>query len=245
MKRIPIPKNIQADVLFMADHTCSICGDTNKNVQIAHIDNNPSNNNEENLITLCLVHHDKVHSKSIMTKNYTELELKQYKANWETIVKAKRKTLENPSSIRLIRFDGQDKGTIYLETSISTLRAFRDPLTFELLGFNWGNVDVFPEHDKGKFTFEKPLKEINKCEKIRLKFADGTLANEIYIIWEDGRKHHVPDTETLGEIGGFEDIQEVNLKDFNIIPHGQQLLDIFTVRTKELLKDTFKQMSNK
>jgi len=176
---------------------------------------------------------------------YTKLELIKYKNDWENKVQEDRNSLRNPSKIRLIRFDGKDKGTVYLETSKNTLRAFQDPLTFELLGFNWGNVDVYPEIDRKKFHFEKSLHEVNKCKKIRLKFADGTVANEIYVIWDDGKKHHVPDTETLSEIGGFKNVEEIDLEEFNITPHGQQLLDIFTVRTKVLLKDTFRQMQNK
>lgn len=235
--RIPTPKNVEADVLFKANHICSICNDPSKRVQMAHIDNDSSNNDEANLIVLCLEHHDKVHIKSPISKSYTKQELEKYKKNWENTVAQRRKALESPQFIRLIRFDGIDVNTVYLETEPNVLRGFQDALTFELLGFNWGNVDIYPDSYKSKFTFQEPLEKISDSKKIRLKFSNGTHANEIYIIWEDGRKHHVPDPETMREISGFSNINEIDFLEFNAIPHGQPLINIFTIRTNRLLAE--------
>lgn len=236
-RRIPIPKNTEAGVLFKANHTCSFCNNPSFGVQVAHIDDNPSNNNEDNLIVLCLNHHDKASSKSPLSKSFTQRELKKYKRNWEKTVQERRKALENPPSVRLVRFDGNDINTVYLETEPGVLRGFQDPITFELLGFNWGNVDVYPENNKVKFEFQQPLRKISDCRKIRLKFSNSSLANEVYIIWEDGRKHHVPDPETLSEIGGFENIDPVDFLEFNAIPHGKPLENIFSIRTNRILKE--------
>lgn len=235
--RIPIPKDIEADVLFKANHTCSVCNDPGVGVQIAHIDDNPSNNDEANLIVLCVNHHDKAHIKSPISKSYTKRELEKYKITWESTVRLRRKALESPQHVRLIRFDGIDVNTVYLEIEPNILRGFQDSLTFELLGFNWGNVDIYPDSYKSKFTFQEPLEKISDSKKIRLKFSNGTHANEIYIIWEDGRKHHVPDPETLREISGFSNIKEIDFLEFNAIPHGQPLINIFTVRTNRILAE--------
>ncbi len=235
--RIPIPKNVEAEVLFKANHTCSICNDPNIGVQIAHIDDNPSNNIETNLIVLCVNHHDKAHIRSPISKSFTKKELEKYKNNWEDTILLRRKAIESPQLVRLIRFDGIDANTIYLEIELNILKGFQDPLTFELLGFNWGNVDIYPDNYRSKFTFQEPLEKLSNSKKIRLKFSNGTHANEIYVIWEDGRKHHVPDPETMREIGGFSDIDEVDFLEFNAIPHGQPLVNIFTVRTNRVLKE--------
>ena len=235
--RIPTPKDVEADVLFKANHTCSICNDPSIGVQVAHIDDNPSNNNEANLIVLCVNHHDKAHLKSPISKSYTKQELKKYKNNWGNTVKLRRKALESPQLIRLIRFDGMDVNTVYLEIEQNVLRGFQDSLTFELLGFNWGNVDIFPDSYKSKFIFQKPLEKTSDSKKIRLKFSNGTHANEVYIIWEDGRKHWIPDPETLREIGGFSNIIDIDFLEFNAIPHGQPLINIFTIRTNRILKE--------
>lgn len=235
--RIPTPKDVEADVLFKANHTCSICNNPDIGVQVAHIDDNPSNNDETNLMVLCVNHHDKAHIKSPISKSYKKQELEKYKKNWENTVAQRRKALDSPQYTRLIRFDGADVNTVYLEIEPNVLRGFQDPLTFELLGFNWGNVDIYPDDYKSKFTFQKPLEKISDSKKIRLKFSNGTHANEIYIIWEDGRKHHVPDPETMREISGFSNIKEVGFLEFNAIPHGQPLVNIFTIRTNRLLAE--------
>lgn len=243
-KRIPIPRDTEAEVLFKADHACCICNNSDFGVQVAHIDKNRNNNQENNLIVLCPNDHAKVDSVSPISKSYTQLELKRYKKNWEETVQKKRKALENPPSVRLVRFDGFDVNTVFLETEPDVLRGFQDALTFELLGFNWGNVDVYPNEYKNKFRIQQPLKKISDCKKIRLKFINGTLANEVYIIWEDGRKHWVPDSETLKEIGGFQNIEELGYLEFNSVPHGQSLLDIFQVRTKRILQESMIENKN-
>jgi hypothetical protein len=234
--RIRVPIDIEAEVLFKADHTCSICHDIRVGVQIAHLDDNPSNNVEENLIALCPNCHSKIHNKSTITKGFTLAELIKYKTDWEDVIKKRRENLRYPSEARLVRFDGPDVNTVYLETLGGVLRSFQDPLTFELLGFNWGNVDIYPEGQRGMFRFDIPLRRIEDSNKIRLQFSNGTLANEVYIIWEDGRKHHIPDPETLNEIGGFSDIKNLDYLEFNSIPHGKPLENIFTIRTNRILR---------
>ena len=57
-KRIPIPKALATEVMHAADSTCCVCRENGKAVQIHHIDGNPSNNTLENLVVLCLEHHN-------------------------------------------------------------------------------------------------------------------------------------------------------------------------------------------
>lgn len=125
------------------------------------------------------------------------------------------------------------------------MRGFQDSPTFEHLGFNWGNVDVYLEEDRKKFMFEKPLTKLSDSLKIRLKYQNGGLANEVFLIWDDGRKHHIPDPETLKQIGG-KDAKELSNEEFNAIPHGESLKSIFEVRTTAILKDAMeKHLSQK
>ena len=56
--RVPIPPEIAAELLFASDHTCCVCRDRGRAVQIHHIDEDPANNTEENLSVLCLLCHD-------------------------------------------------------------------------------------------------------------------------------------------------------------------------------------------
>lgn len=243
--RIPIPVDIEASVLFKAEHICSKCRNSRLDVQIHHIDGDPSNNKENNLMVLCLQDHSVASSKSTMSKGYTQAELKKYKEDWESIVKERREALREPSKITLVRFDGPDVNTIFLQTKEGVLRGFQDSQTFEHLGFNWGNVDVYPVEDKKKFTIEPPLTRLRDCPQIRLKYQSGGLANEVFLIWDDGRKHHIPDPETLKIVGGKE-VEEVGNEKFNAFPHGEPLKSIFEVRTNTILKDAMeKHLSSK
>lgn len=63
---------------------CTLCygfdGDLRqKKGQIAHIDHNPANAKEENLVYLCLEHHDEYDSKTTQAKRITPRELQKYK----------------------------------------------------------------------------------------------------------------------------------------------------------------------
>lgn len=92
MARKKIPVEIQTNVLIKSRRRCAFCfginRDTNyKRGQIAHIDNNNQNNNEENLVFLCFEHHDEYDSKMSQSKGLTERELKEYKKGLEDWVK--------------------------------------------------------------------------------------------------------------------------------------------------------------
>jgi hypothetical protein len=85
--RNKIPKTKEAEILFLNRHACCICHDKNRDVQIHHIDGNNSNNNISNLAIMCLDCHSKVTGKRGLGKRYSELEVKRYKQEWETVVK--------------------------------------------------------------------------------------------------------------------------------------------------------------
>lgn len=84
MTRKPIPSDVQADVLTRSRRRCALCYfiDDNKLArpgQIAHLNGNSSNSNFENLVFLCLEHHDKYDSKTSQTKNYTQIEVVRWR----------------------------------------------------------------------------------------------------------------------------------------------------------------------
>lgn len=79
-KRPRIPDQLKNKLLVEAGHTCSICG--HSGVQIHHIDGNPANNSEDNLIVLCLMHHDeaeKSKSGKGLSANLSPTALRDYK----------------------------------------------------------------------------------------------------------------------------------------------------------------------
>lgn len=88
--RIRIPVRIEDELLFLADHTCSICTTRYKDVQIHHIDGDPSNNNAANLIVVCLDCHSRMTGRRGLGRSYGRGELLKYKRTWEARVRAGR-----------------------------------------------------------------------------------------------------------------------------------------------------------
>jgi hypothetical protein len=83
-RRKAIPSQIESEVLIQSRRRCSLCFGLNKNQeeksgQIAHIDQNSSNNSFSNLVFLCLNHHDAYDSRPSQSKGYTEIEIKHYR----------------------------------------------------------------------------------------------------------------------------------------------------------------------
>lgn len=102
-KRIPVTESLQAQLKYNCRNRCAICAMMNndfseKQGQIAHIDHNPSNsNNYDNLVWLCLAHHDRYDSRTSQSKNYTPQEVFMYKTQLEAYY-------SNPKNNELVSF---------------------------------------------------------------------------------------------------------------------------------------------
>lgn len=84
MARKPIPKVVQADVVIKSKRRCPLCvflngKESERLGQIAHLNGDNSDNRFENLVWLCLEHHDKFDSTTSQTKNYTQVEVRNYR----------------------------------------------------------------------------------------------------------------------------------------------------------------------
>jgi len=89
-------EKVESKAMFDNNHTCCICRDKSKDVQIHHIDGNRSNNDPNNLAVLCLDHHSKASGKRGFGRRYSELEVKEYKKNWEFLVRKERGLVLQP-----------------------------------------------------------------------------------------------------------------------------------------------------
>lgn len=87
--RTKIPRTREAEILFLNRHTCCVCHDKNKDVQIHHLDGNNSNNELGNLAVLCLDCHSQITGTRGLGKSYSPIEVKRYKQEWENIVRKK------------------------------------------------------------------------------------------------------------------------------------------------------------
>jgi hypothetical protein len=80
--RTPIPEDASAEVLFRHDHTCCICQERGKYVQIHHIDDDPSNNDLSNLAVLCLQCHNDTQIKGGFGRKRSATEVKKFRDDW-------------------------------------------------------------------------------------------------------------------------------------------------------------------
>lgn len=95
MSRTPIPKETSEKLLYKNRHTCCVCREFRKHVQIHHIDSNSSNNESENLAVLCLDCHSLITGNEGLGRSYSQNEVKLYKNSWEKLCKV---WLENNNS---------------------------------------------------------------------------------------------------------------------------------------------------
>lgn len=84
MARKPIPEATQANVLLKSRRRCCLCfwlkgEDEVKKGQLAHLDGNNENAAEDNLVFLCLEHHDEYDSTPRLSKGLRQREVKKWR----------------------------------------------------------------------------------------------------------------------------------------------------------------------
>jgi hypothetical protein len=84
--------SVEGRVLVKSLRRCAICfgleGElVEKAGQLAHVDRNPENSVENNLVFLCLRHHDKYDSKPSQSKRYTAAEVKHFRSELYKLIK--------------------------------------------------------------------------------------------------------------------------------------------------------------
>lgn len=85
MSRQNVPDKTAIEVLAANHHTCCICRERRKHVQLHHIDGDPSNNDPENLAVVCLDDHSRVTGDEGLGRRFTSGEVAKYKRQWEKI----------------------------------------------------------------------------------------------------------------------------------------------------------------
>lgn len=100
-KRQPISKPVETEVLTKSRRRCCLCyglhGDiSEKNGQIAHLDQNRSNNKPDNLAWLCFNHHNSYDSQSSQGKGLTKSEVKTYRKQLWAAIAQERHSSPHP-----------------------------------------------------------------------------------------------------------------------------------------------------
>lgn len=87
-ERTSIPAALAVQVLYEADRTCCVCR-VNRQVQIHHIDEDPSNNTNENLAVLCLLCHDETQIRGGFARKLGAGLVRMYRDSWQGAIRLK------------------------------------------------------------------------------------------------------------------------------------------------------------
>jgi hypothetical protein len=74
--------------LYESQYVCAVC--QAQGCHIHHIDGDHSNDTEDNLVVLCVKHHDEAHTKRQLSHNLDADALRRNKHNWTSAVQEKR-----------------------------------------------------------------------------------------------------------------------------------------------------------
>lgn len=92
--RVPIPDDMATEVLFLADRTCCVCHQSGKQVQLHHIDEDPSHNEVDNLAVLCLECHAQTQFTGGFGRKLNAGLVRRYRAHWLSVVELRRNAEE-------------------------------------------------------------------------------------------------------------------------------------------------------
>jgi hypothetical protein len=81
-ERIEIPKEVAASILVASSRTCCVCNEPDKEVQIHHIDEDPSNTDSANLAVLCFSCHNETQIRGGFGRKLDAVQVLKYKAEW-------------------------------------------------------------------------------------------------------------------------------------------------------------------
>jgi len=96
--RTKIPPDLVHSVLYKSAKTCCVCRTPRAPVEVHHIDQNPANNVEDNLIAICRNCHDEAHTRRSLSQNLTPARLIDFKHRWQDGVASRAAHAMLPSS---------------------------------------------------------------------------------------------------------------------------------------------------
>jgi hypothetical protein len=133
-KRSQIPQAVADMILFAADHTCCKCRES-REVDIHHIDGDPSNNAWENLIPLCLNCHSEVGKTGGRGRKYGKYELYLTREDWFEVV-AKQRQKRSMSTRK-----SASSSTTNVLSAQACMEVRKILYSVELAGLEWKRIE--------------------------------------------------------------------------------------------------------
>ncbi len=184
-KRSSVPKAIEDSVLTTCLRRCCLCYILNddksvKEGQIAHIDRNRNNNTEDNLVYLCLIHHNQYDSLSSQSKRYTPGELKHYKKMLHKVLGTSRTQCRMVIDMEFKDFLSND-----IQKLLDTIRKVTNDVDINITNIGEGSVLISLESTE------------NTYKKLRHAFENGTLSNALHLPILMVERTHNPSATSL------------------------------------------------
>src|SRR5688572_5128365 len=154
-RRTTIPEKIQTELLRLSRRRCCLCFGLKRDIeqkegQIAHLDRNPRNNALENLVWLCLSHHDEYDTVRRQTKRLTTGEVASYrdelyqKLSELTAAGSEDNEPENDAALRVMhRYSFADDAAAKVITAEILTRIEQIYQFFRLYEREWRNLQKF------------------------------------------------------------------------------------------------------
>jgi len=210
MPRKRILSNTIDEVLLQSRRRCAICFGYNSDTrlkpgQVAHIDRDNTNAALENLVFLCLVHHDQYDSKTSQSKGITLGEVKHFR---DELYKYIQKEHNIAWADYPMRDSSKDSERTFLSTELydRKIQAYRTVRKFLGVVFAEGTVTTQQllsfanDTDEVIFLFDRELAEYLKRlykKAARLSATDKRLANQYLPIGEERSKLAEENAEIL------------------------------------------------
>lgn len=225
MARKKIPSTIQADVVIKSRRRCALCVGIDGNSgecsgQIAHLNGNNTDNRFENLVWLCLNHHDRFDSTTSQTKNYTPIEVRIYRDKLyqsytesefsETEIKLIRSYLNEYSSIFTYMFREYGEIANVIDSDImQSLADIRDYwYTSNLRSFN-SSIREIQDHIANNITGLLSIFEINMYDLVGnlIRFDKQNFSRDILDNKEQEARNYI---DAIGDY--YENLQRIATK---------------------------------
>jgi len=188
-KRVPIDRELAARVLYLADRTCCVCRQQGKQVQIHHIDDNPSNNKETNLAALCFDCHHLTQIRGGFGRHLDPDQVTLYRDSWLLTVKRQRGDANQ-------RADEASTTDTQLELATSIAEIYKDNGEYVSLAMHYDAIGNVPLRDK---YIERVLED--ETDDLTVLFLRGSL---------QGRPDLIPD-----EVGERILVQQEDVEDWS------------------------------
>lgn len=95
--RKKVNTDLEYEILYKCAQVCCVCRNS-KNVEIHHIDEDPSNNIEDNLVAVCRNCHGDAHTHRKLSQNLTRQKLLNLKKKWEEEVADNASEMMQPTA---------------------------------------------------------------------------------------------------------------------------------------------------